>query len=103
MNTHALHLLRHSPVTHPSFNCWLRTVGPGQSLLLIEDAVYALLPDTRSVDALRLLPGSVRLYALEDDLLARGLALDDLPAQVTVIDYPRMVELCVEHAKAVSW
>jgi tRNA 2-thiouridine synthesizing protein B len=103
VTAHPLHILRHSPATHPSFNCWLRTVGPGQSLLLIEDAVYGLLPDTRSVDALRLLPGSVKLFALENDLLARGLALDDLPGRVMVVDYLRMVELCVEHSKVISW
>lgn len=103
MTAHPLHILRHSPSTHPSFYCWVRTVGPGQSLLLIEDAVYGLLTDTRAIEALSLLPGSVKLFALEDDLLARGLALDDLPGRVIVVDYTRMVELCVEHSKVISW
>ncbi len=103
MTDHALHLLRHSPATHSSFNCWLRTVSPGQGLLLIEDAVYGLLPQTRAAEALGLLPTSVRLYALEDDLLARGLALDELPSRLRIVDYPAMVELCAEYDKVISW
>jgi tRNA 2-thiouridine synthesizing protein B len=103
VTTHSLHILRHSPATHASFNCWLRTVSPGQGLLLIEEAVYGLLPETRPADALNLLPSSIRLYALDDDVLARGLALDELPLRVTVIDYLQMVELCTTFDKVVSW
>lgn len=103
MIAHPLHILRHSPAAHSTFNCWLRTVSPGQGLLLIEDAVYSLLPDTRAADALGLLPASVTLYAIGDDLLARGLALDELPQRVQIIDYAGMVALCSTHTRVISW
>ena len=98
-----LHLVRHSPHGDSRFASWLRVVAPGQDVVLIEDAVYALLPGTAQHQSLSLLPANIRIHALESDLLGRGLALDALPGRVWVIDYPRLVELCVEHEKVVSW
>lgn len=98
-----LHILRHSPYHESRFASCLRAISSGQSLILMEDAVYGLLPGTSSRNALEYLPGTVGLYALDVDLTARGVALDDLPPQVRIINYPMMVELCLEHTKAVSW
>ena len=98
-----LHILRHSPQTDNRFASCLRVLASRQGLLLMEEAVYALLPHSPSVTRLELLPNSVRLYALESDIQARGLALDDLPARVQVVDYDAMVSLCAEHSKVVSW
>lgn len=98
-----LHILRHSPHSESRFASCLRAISSGQSLLLIEDAVYGLLPRTSGRNALEYLPGTVSLYALDADLQARGLALDDLPPRVTIINYLMMVELCAEHDKALSW
>ena len=52
---------------------------------------------------MQLLPASIRLFALESDVLARGLAIDDLPQRVSLIDYPGMVELCTRYDKVLSW
>lgn len=98
-----LHILRHSPGSETRFASCLRGLGPQQSLLLMEDAVYGLLPRSRTLASLQILPGSVRLYAMEADVLARGLALDDLPERVKIIDYSAMVRLCLEHKKVVNW
>lgn len=98
-----LHILRHSPGSETRFASCLRGLGAQQSLLLIEDAVYGLLPRSRTLNSLLILPGSVRLYAMEADVLARGLALDDLPDRVKIISYADMVKLCVDHKKVVSW
>ena len=98
-----LHILRHSPHSDSRFASCLRAINADQGLLLIEDAVYGLLPGTSARAALDYLPGSISLYTLEPDLQARGLALDDLPSRIKVIGYPIMVELCTEHAKVVSW
>lgn len=98
-----LHLLRHAPLADPRFSNCLRAIAAGQHLLLLEDAVYALLPGAAQSQALALLPASIRVYAIESDLLGRGLALDAVPARVQLIDYPRFVELCVQHEKVVSW
>jgi len=81
----------------------LRSLAAGQHLILLEDAVYALLPGTGEAQSLGLLPASVKVHAIESDLLGRGLALDALPARVQVISYERLVELCVAHDKVISW
>lgn len=98
-----LHILRHSPQTHPQLANCLRLLDSEQGLLLMEDAVYALLPASPSASRLGLLPASVRIHVLESDMLARGLALDDLPARVRVVDYSSMVNLCTAYSKVVSW
>lgn len=98
-----LHILRHSPHRDDRLSSCLRVMGPEQSLLLIEDAVYALLPDSRLSASLKLLPGSVRLFALTEDLHARGMALDDLPWRVQLTDHAGVVQLCCEHSRVVSW
>lgn len=98
-----LHILRHSPHSEPRFASCLRAINSGQSLLLIEDAVYGLLPGSSSRSSLEYLPATINIYAMDVDLQARGLALDDIPSRVRIINYLMMVELSLEHAKVVSW
>lgn len=98
-----LHILRHSPYGETRFACCLRSINAGQALLLIEEAVYGLLPGTNTRDSLEYLPASIALYALDVDLQARGLALDDVSGRVRIINYAMMVELCVERTKVVNW
>ena len=100
--TTMLHILRHSPHSDSRFASCLRAISANQGLLLIEDAVYGLLPGPSGRAALDYLPGSINLYTLESDIQARGLALDDLPSRIKVIGYPMMVELCTEHTKVLS-
>lgn len=103
MNAPVLHILRHSPTSASSLASCMRVLASRQQLLLLEDAVYALLPSSTALGSIRLLPGDIRVYALEVDLLARGLALDDLPDRVQPIGYDCMVELCVQSSKVISW
>lgn len=98
-----LHILRHSPHSNNRFASCLRVLASEQGLLLMEDAVYALLPESQPASSLKLLPAAVQLYLLEADLLARGLAADDLPERVQIIDYRGMVALCAKYPKVVSW
>lgn len=98
-----LHIVRHSPHTDNRFATCLRVLASGQGMLLIEDAVYALLPDAVRSNQISLLPAAVKLYVLEADLMARGLALDDIPTRVQLIDYPGMVAICASYPKVISW
>ncbi|MGB4248605.1 MAG: sulfurtransferase complex subunit TusB, partial [Pseudohongiellaceae bacterium] len=45
----------------------------------------------------------VRVYALKEDLQARGIAHDSLPASIEPITYAEFVALVCEHKKSVSW
>lgn len=103
MSAPLLHILRHSPSANSSLASCKRVLASGQSILFIEDAVYALLPGSAALSSISLLPGDVRLYVLETDLLARGLALDDLPSRVQPIGYDGMVRLCEQSSKVISW
>lgn len=103
MSAPVLHILRHSPTGNPSLASCMRVLAGKQWMLLTEDAVYALLPGSAALSSISLLPMEVRLHVLETDMLARGLALDDLPERVEPIGYGRMVELCVQSSKVLSW
>ncbi|MCC2637269.1 MAG: hypothetical protein K0Q68_988 [Moraxellaceae bacterium] len=71
-----------------------RSVADSDALLLTGDGVYAaLLPGIT-------LPGSAQ--ALAADVRARGL-LPQWPADVPLTDHGGFVELCVRHAKSLSW
>ena len=96
-----LHLLAHSPFTDSRLSSCLRLLGSHDGLLLSGDAVYALQPGTAQCHALELMPESIALFALDEDLQAR--ALSELPSRVKCLDYPAFVELTLIYAKVNSW
>lgn len=95
-----LHLLSHSPFSDSRFASCLRLLGPEDGLLLSGDAVYALQPGTVQLQALQLMPSGIVLFALDEDLHARGL---HAPECARAVDYPAFVELCTTYAKVNSW
>ena len=89
-----LHIINHSPFkTHDLADC-LRVYRQKDSLLLIEDGVYAVL----KADKLE----GVRCYALIDAIDARGLR-NRVSDALTLIDYDQFVDLTVEHKQLCSW
>lgn len=99
MNT--LHLLSHSPFTDSRLSSCLRLLSIHDGILLSGDAVYALQSGTAQRQALELMPDSIALFALDEDLLAR--AISDLPTRVRRLDYPAFVELTLRYVKVNSW
>ncbi|MBS7660521.1 sulfurtransferase complex subunit TusB [Pseudomonas lalucatii] len=95
-----LHLLSHSPFADDRLNSCLRLLGCADGLLLSGDAVYALSAGSAPHQALEQLPEGVELFALAEDLDARGLAV---PARVQRVDYPQFVALTCRFAKVNSW
>jgi sulfur relay protein TusB/DsrH len=71
----------------------LRFVAPGDTLVLLEDGVYALLTDS----SLAQRPGT---YAMQADLAARGLTHR---TGCKIIDYRALVKLCVEADRVRNW
>ncbi len=92
-----LHVIAHSPFGDNRLSSCLRLLGPEDGLLLCGDAVYALQPGSTSVAGLGTI--APRLFALEEDLLARGIA--DSPA--AAIDYPAFVALSLDYDKVNTW
>lgn len=96
-----LHVLSQSPFADDRLHSCLRLLGDNDGLLLSGDAVYALLPGSALRQSLEQLDPAIRLFALDEDLLARGLA--DLPDNATALDYPAFVEACCHFERVNSW
>ena len=92
-----LHVIAHSPFGDNRLDSCLRLLGPHDGLLLCGDAVYALQPGTASVTGLQTI--APRLFALEEDLLARAIA----GSPATAIDYPAFVALSLNYDTVNSW
>ncbi|MGE6792845.1 tRNA 2-thiouridine synthesizing protein B [Pseudomonas guineae] len=95
-----LHVLSHSPFTDSRLGSCLRILGSQDALLLCGDAVYALQAGSVQRQALELMPESTALFALDEDVQARGL---DLPARLTQVDYCGFVALSCQYDKVNTW
>ena len=95
-----LHLLSHSPFGDDRFDSCLRLLGSRDGVLLTGDATYALCGDSLPARGLAALPKGFPLFALDEDMHARGLSA---PGHCTVIDYPGFVELCGRFDKVNGW
>ena len=94
--------------------CVLALAGPAAAHVEVEsataralatDAVVAFDAEAESAGAgikqvKVVLPTGIALYALDEDLAARGLTA---PERVQAVDYPGFVELCSRYAKVNSW
>ena len=87
-----LHILNKSP-DHPRATRCLEMVAEEDCLLLIGGGVLLLATDN--------LPGISRVFALTQDLDARGLA--NLAGNVSAVDYAEMVSLSVQSQRVISW
>ncbi len=95
-----LHLLSHSPFADNRLASCLRLLGASDGVMLTGDAVYALQAGSSQQDSLLALPHSIALYALEEDLQARGIRAAE---RVQAADYPTFVALCTQYDKVNSW
>lgn len=88
-----LHLIQRSPFSSTSLSDCLNIIDNEDSLLFMQDGIYIQNHPT--------LPSiSNPVYALQDDLKARGLATNKLCKS---IDYQEFVKLCTLHEKVISW
>ena len=98
-----LHTVTKSPFDHHALRDCLQLISPDDALLLLEDGVYACRPDTDVMIHLKQLSDTgAMVYAIADDLAARGLA-GALPGFVKPIDYAGFVELTTQHTATHSW
>ena len=95
-----LHVLSHSPFSDTRLGSCLRILGTDDALLLCGDAVYALQPHSSILKTLEEKSSTLKLFALEEDLLARNL---ECPSWATGVDYPGFVELSIHYDKVNSW
>lgn len=96
-----LHIVNHSRSESTAFCDCLDSVVAGDAVLLIENAVY-LARDGASAGSAFEKPG-VRLFALGDDLQARGVLPDQVAGIIQIIDYEGFVDLVEAHSPIQSW
>jgi tRNA 2-thiouridine synthesizing protein B len=95
-----LHVISHSPFADSRLANCLRLLGSEDALLLCGDATYALTQGTAPFQALELRINTYGLYALAEDIQARGLTL---PQWVTGVDYAQFVELSIRYDRVNTW
>lgn len=96
-----LHIINKSPLTNSALDSCLRVAKSGD-ILLIEDAVYAATTGNAFEGKIREAMGRFKIYVLQPDLEARGLA-DRIIAGVSPVDYGGFVELTTTNKNCQSW
>jgi tRNA 2-thiouridine synthesizing protein B len=96
-----LHIINKSPLTNSSLDSCLRVAQSGD-ILLIEDAVYAATSGNAFEGKMREAMGRFKIYVLQPDLEARGLA-DRIIAGISPVDYSGFVDLTTTNKNCQSW
>ena len=100
--TTTLHTVNKSAQQSGILSSCLSIAAPGETVLLIEDGVYALVGCIASNNLLIDKHPDIALFALREDLQARGLeAL--VSTQVQIINYGEFVALTCRYSKTISW
>lgn len=97
-----LHTVNKSPFQHDALEACLRVAAPEDSILLIEDGVYAAIAGNDSSRLIDSALGLCMVYVLLPDLEARGLA-ERVRGSITGIDYRGFVDLTAANTKVMSW
>ena len=98
MILHTLNKPPRAPAAIACFEVLAASSEDRDSLLLLEDGVY--MADNSNEELVRQVP--TRIYALDLDIEARGLAHRVLPS-IKVISYADFVQLVVEHKMTKAW
>lgn len=97
-----LHIVNKSPGQTRSLASCLRTAQDGQSVLLIEDAVYAATAAGALACGLDQACKRLKVYVLQPDLEARGMAARRIDG-IEPVDYGGFVELVATHPASQTW
>lgn len=97
-----LHIVNKSPAQARSLASCLRTAQDGQSIVLIEDAVYAATAAGALACGLDQALKRLKVYVLMPDLEARGMAARRIDG-IEPVDYGGFVELVASHPASQSW
>lgn len=93
----SLHTISKSPDSQLLAQC-LALCGDGDAILFIEDGVYhGVLAET-----LTKIPAAIAVYALRDDLQARGLQ-ERVDSRLKTASMEKFVGLCGDFDRVISW
>ena len=96
-----LHIINAAPTQTTQLSSCLRVLSAGDGIVLSGEAVQALRAGSLAAQQLQAIDHSCKVYALEEDVLARAIDADAL--SVILLDYPAFVALCVAYSRVNSW
>ena len=97
-----LHIVNKSPFQTGTLESCLRMAQPGSAVLLIEDGIYAATVGSGTETRVRQACASVKFYALQPDMDARGVTAKLIDG-VSLVDYSGFVDLTLEYSTSHSW
>lgn len=93
----------HIVSTNTGHEVLFERIAQGDTLLFTGPAVLNLHKKAALAKIILAQCQRFQLYALDVDLLARGLTVEEILPAIKVIDYPGFVSLTVEHAVIKTW
>ena len=78
-------------------------IAEGDALLFIGSAVLCLHKNAQTAKTIETSSQQFQYYALQADLLARGLSEDKIIADIKIVDYPGFVNLTLAHKVIKTW
>ena len=98
-----LHTINKSPFTHSTLTSCTTVCSENDGILLLEDGVFGSIISAPGADEIQtLIKSGVKVYALINDVKARGLE-KKLAPNIKPIDYNSFVQLTLEHRCVQSW
>jgi len=94
-----LHLVFQSPIEQAV----LQRIDPGDVVVFMENALLRILQNGVMEPALATLLKTNRLCVLSEDIIVRGITIDELITGIEVIDYAELIELTVHNSVIQSW
>lgn len=99
-----LHTVNKSAFERNSLESCLSVCKTDASVLLFEDAVVSALQSTTVSDQIKqAAEKGIKIYALSEDLKARGLSEKPVMDQVTLVNYSGFVKLTTENDRVQNW
>jgi len=97
-----LHIVNKSPSERNALESCLRMAKKGNSILLIEDGVYAATKGSVTEKKLKAAMADIQVFALWPDLEARGMQ-DTVIDGIKQVDYAGFVDLVAASKNVQSW
>jgi len=94
-----LHIIN-KRVEHDVF---FQRIARGDALIFLGSAVLCLHSNAQNADQLKQYCQDFQCYVLEPDLLARGLAQNEIISDIKRVDYSGFVTLTTEHEVIKTW
>ncbi len=99
-----LHTVNKSAFERNSLDSCLSVCKPDGSILLIEDAVVAAIQNTSASEKIKqAMESGIKIYALNEDIRARGLPELRVMENISLVDYTGFVKLVTENDRVQNW